>query len=207
VIGTEARQRRGSLVTLLALWCTVVVLVLREPPTNVLSWDTFGYYLYLPATFLHGDPGMLDHGWVQKTLDTYHGSATFYQAQLLPDGRWVMKYPMGLAVLWSPFFAVAYGVAGLTGHAQDGFSAPYQWAIISASLLYMLVGLLALRKVLLHFFPDHITAIVLALLVLGTNYLHQSLYASGMPHVILFTLYAGKESGVGIGECQTVLAA
>jgi hypothetical protein len=169
----------------------MTMLVLVFPPGNVLSWDVFGYYLYLPAVLLHGDPGMQDHAWVRAAMDTYQSSATFYQAGQLPDGKWILKYPMGLAVLWSPFFVLGHIVAGIIGAPQDGFSAPYQWAIVVASLVYAAVGLWALRQVLLTVFTDRVTAWVLVLLVLGTNFLHQSVFALGMPHVVLFALYAG----------------
>ena len=185
------RSRSASLITVVVLWSWIAGTVVREPPSNVLCWDTFGYYLYLPATLLHDDLALQDQAWVQEAMNTYHSSATFYQAGRLPDGRWVMKYPMGLAVLWAPFFAVAHVVAGITGHPQDGFSAPYQWAVLVAGLLYVLVGLLLIRRVLGRFFKDRVIAITIALLVLGTNYLHQALYGNGMPHVLLFTLYAG----------------
>lgn len=185
------RPRSISLITVLVLWSLIAGMVLREPPSNVLCWDTFGYYLYLPATLLHNDLALQDQTWVQQVFDTYHNSATFYQASQLPDGRWVMKYPMGLAVLWAPFFVVGHLVAGVSGHPQDGFSAPYQWSVLLAGLLYVLTGLLVMRRVLRHFFSDGITTIVLALLVVGTNYLHQALFGNGMPHVPLFALYAG----------------
>ncbi|HRH71123.1 MAG TPA: hypothetical protein PLB89_16590 [Flavobacteriales bacterium] len=187
---THTRQRIGSLVTVAVLWSWIVGAVLREPPSNALSWDTFGYYLYLPATLLHNDLALQDQAWVQEALETYHNSTNFYQAGRLPDGRWVMKYSMGLAVLWVPVFVIAHVAAGLSGHPQDGFSAPYQWAVVVTGLLYVLVGLLLTRRVLGHFFNDRVTTIVLALLVLGTNYLHQALSGYGMPHVILFTFYA-----------------
>jgi len=169
----------------------LVFALLRSPPRNILSWDTFGYYLYLPAGLLHHDLALEDQQWVQEVITTYHSTESFYQARSLPEGRWVMKYPMGLAVLWSPFFVVGHLVAGVSGHPQDGFSAPYQWSIIGAMLAYLLAGLLVLRRVLMKYFSDAIVAAVLALIVLGTNYLHQALYSTGMPHLFLFTLYAG----------------
>lgn len=185
-------RREGSLSlgAAAALWCIVAIALVRTPPVNILSWDTFGYYLYLPATFIHHDPAIHDIGWVQQAVEQYNSTATLYQVQQQPDGGWVLKYPMGLAVLWLPFFLVGHTVAMLTGAPADGFSAPYQWSIIIALLCYTLVGLLALRRVLLTFFSDGIVTAVLALVVMGTNYVHQALYSTGMPHVFLFTLYA-----------------
>lgn len=187
-----ARERIPlSLIAVLVLWGVLACGVLRSPPGNILSWDTFGYHLYLPATLIHADPGIHDPSWVRAANDAYGSTGTLYQISELPDGRWVDKYPMGLAMLWSPFFVGAHAVAGWTGAPQDGFSAPYQWGLIVAALCYMLVGLWVLRKVLLFFFPDAIVAAVLALIVMGTNYFHQAVHGTGMPHIFLFTLGAG----------------
>ncbi len=180
-----------SLAAVLALWALLLFGVVRNPPSNIISWDTLGYHLYLPATVVHGDPGISEEAWVRDALNTYKGSATLYQISELPNGRWVNKYPMGMAMLWSPFFLAGHAVAGITGAPQDGFSKHYQWALIIAALASMLVGLLLLRKVLRVFFGEGITALVLALIVLGTNFLHQALHNPGMPHHFLFTLGAG----------------
>ena len=59
-----------SLVAALALWCLLVFGLLRAPPKNILSWDTFGYHLYLPATLIHHDPGVRDVTWVHEAIDT-----------------------------------------------------------------------------------------------------------------------------------------
>ncbi|MCF6341589.1 MAG: hypothetical protein L3J31_02125, partial [Bacteroidales bacterium] len=69
-------------------------------------------------------------------------------------------------------------------------SLPYQWGIIIGSTFYTLVGLFALRKVLLKFFSDKTTAITLLLLFFGTNYFDQSIFNAELAHNHLFTLYA-----------------
>lgn len=187
----NGRERnRLSLLAALAMWALLAGLIARDPPSNILSWDTFGYHLYLPATIIHGDPGISDPSWVAAAKETYQGTGTLYQISQLPNGRWVDKYPMGLAMLWSPFFLMAHAMAGFMDYPQDGFSAPYQWGLITAALLFMLAGLLLTRKVLLSCFSDDQTAASIVLLVLATNYLHQATQGTGMPHIFLFTLGA-----------------
>ena len=188
----DARKRFPiSLPASFLLWAVLVIGVLRAPPQNILSWDTFGYHLYLPATFIHHDLGLNDAAWVQEAMTKYAAGGEPYQINPTADGRWVMKYPMGLAILWLPFFLVAHVLAGTLGYVQDGFSAPYQWALIISALVYMLIGIMLLRHVLRHFFSEVITTATLALVVTGTNYFHQAVYSTGMPHVFLFTLGAG----------------
>ena len=186
----RVRSLSIPLVTVLVLWVVLAVTLVRRPPVNILSWDTFGYHLYLPAVIIHGDPGLRDATWLNEAIETYHSTGTLYQARELEDGRRVMKYSMGMAVLWSPFFIVAHVVAAVTGHPQDGFSAPYQWGLITATLVYLLIGLLEVCAVLRRFFSDKVATATIALLVLGTNLLHQTLLSTGMPHVFLFALLA-----------------
>jgi hypothetical protein len=161
------------------------------PPRNVLTWDVFGYYLYLPATFIHHDIALQDHAWLDGVMARYEPSATLYQLVDGPDGKRVIKYSAGMAVLYAPFFAVAHLAAHLTGHQADGFSPPYQYIVAFGCLLYALLGLFVLRRVLLHFFSDTWTAALLLLIVFGTNYLQLTAWdGTLLTHTPLFLLYA-----------------
>ncbi len=156
----------------------------------VLSWDVMGYYLYLPAHFIYHD--LLHLGFAADIMREYRPSGSFYQAFPV-DGRagdFVMKYTCGQAVLWIPFFFLGHWAAGWAGYAQDGFSAPYQLAIALGSMCYAVLGLLVLRRVLLRYFTEAVTASVLVLLVLGTNYFQYAVFDAPMPHSLLFSLYA-----------------
>ena len=53
-------------------------------PLNIFSWDVFGYYLYLPLTFIYHDLGIRDVSIVNEIIEKYHNTGTFYQA--LPAG-------------------------------------------------------------------------------------------------------------------------
>jgi hypothetical protein len=156
--------------------------------TSTLTWDAFGYYMYLPAQFIYHDiTGMK---WVSDIQEKYHPTGTMYQISVLKNGNSVIKYPIGLALLYWPFFFLGHWVAGWLHYAQDGFSAPYQLAICIAALFYAALGFWALRKVLLHFFSDTIAAITLLMIGLSTNYIQYAAVESGMTHVYLFTMYA-----------------
>lgn len=160
---------------------------------SVISWDTYGYYLYLPQIIFHGDLGIENYEPVANAIASVHvESDTFYQAIRAPNtGDWVIKYPIGLAVLYLPFFLLATCFAWIGGYPMDGFSMPFQHAMTLCSIFYMLLGLWLLWKILRHFFEEHITAIVLLLIVFGTNYFHIHTKSHCMPHVFLFTGYAG----------------
>ncbi len=156
---------------------------------NIISWDTFGYYLYLPATFIYQDPGLNDPSFIQEALEKYKGSTTFYQASPGPHGGLIIKYSSGLAMVFLPGFALAHLVASSTSFAADGFSLPYQYSVFITSLLFTFLGLFFIRKVLLKFFSDRFSAILMVLLVAGTNLFYTSVNHT-LVHNYLFALYA-----------------
>lgn len=153
-----------------------------------LSWDVFGYYLYLPAQFIYGDLDGL--GFIDELFQTYRPAGDFHHAVQQPDGRYVMKYPIGMALMYLPFFLIGHLFAHLLDYPIDGLSLPYQYAIAMGSIAYSILGLLILRKVLLRYFSDLVTAITLGVIVLATNYLNYSAIDGPMTHNYLFTLYA-----------------
>jgi hypothetical protein len=62
--------------------------------------------------------------------------------RLNENGRPDNFAPVGTAILWSPFYAAAHVIAGITGAAQDGYSQPYITAVTTASAFYGLLSLL-----------------------------------------------------------------
>lgn len=154
-----------------------------------ISWDVSGYYMYLPALFIYKD--LKKCGFRDSVLQKYAPTPDFQQAFLHSGGNYIMKYSSGQALMLSPFFGAGHLVAKTSGsYEADGFSRPYQLAISIGMLLYCFLGLFVLRKVLLAFFPDHVVAITLAALVLGSNYFNYASIDSAMTHNTLFTVYA-----------------
>ena len=160
-------------------------------PHQIICYDVYGYYLYLPQTFIYHDLSMRQPDIVFELLKQYNNSSTFYQANLMPDGGYVMKYTMGLAILYAPFLFIAHALAPLLGYAADGYSFPYQLSLLIGGLIYAIAGLWFLRKVLLKYFSEKITAIALLLIVAGTNIpVHMAMYGqNAMSHNYLFALY------------------
>lgn len=157
---------------------------------DILTWDVFGYYLYLPSFFLYDDPHLRDLSWVNQLMEQYKTTATFYQAVHLENGDWVMRYPIGPALLNSPFYFLADVLAEPMGYARDGFSTPYQTAWTLGALFYACLGLVFSRRVLRHYFNEQTTAAVLLLLTLGTNLIQMATYGNPLAHIFLFGLYA-----------------
>jgi hypothetical protein len=180
-----------SMMTALLIWLIIGTWVFPSQKGTMFTWDSFGYHLYLPATLVDHDLLLTDPDRVDRARQDHDASGTLYQISTLPDGRHVIKYPMGLAVAWGPWFMVGHLIAGATGQPQDGYSSPYDRAVRVGVWTYLFLGLLALRAVLRHRFSEWITAFTLLLLFVGTNLIDQATMGMAMPHLPLFCLYAG----------------
>lgn len=170
----------------------VVVMNLIFAPSNILSWDVYGYYLYLPTTLIYHDLGLENKQLILDLMEQYNSSGTFYQAHWSEYGNHVMKYSMGMAVLYLPFFLLGWAGAGMFGYPMDGFSEPFQLSIFYGGIIYSILGLYYLAKVLNHFFSWKISSIVLVAVTIGTNYMvHATMYGqNAMSQNYLFTGYA-----------------
>lgn len=178
---------------LLLIWMAVQVYVLVTYPVALrpmqpISWDTFGYYLYLPATFIYNDLWHLH--FAEPMMQKYNLAGFFYAARIGPQGNYVMNYSLGTAILYSPFFFIGHLWAKLFNFPVDGFSAPYQYSVFIGGVLYSLAGLLVTARTLRYFFSQKITAVLLLILLAGTNYLYYTLLENAMTHNYLFTVGA-----------------
>lgn len=159
--------------------------------------DAWGYYVYLPATFIYHD---LDN--LQQTI----GKRAEYHSQSIKKqengylqieeahayrANTIIKYTYGVAFLNTPFFFFANLFCKITNYyPADGYSLPYNLIIGFGTLLFSLFGLWLIRKMLMDYFSDIVTAIVLAAIGLGTNLYFFATSNLGMSHPYLFVLFA-----------------
>ncbi len=156
---------------------------------NMYKWDISGYYLYLPATFIYHDIGGLkfyDH--INRKYDLT-ASDDSYGIYLQPTGRRLNKYAIGTCLFQLPFFLAAHGYC-LADRSlpADGYSTPYQVAGILGNLFWVICGLFVLRRFLLDYFNDTITAFTLLCIAFGTNLYCYSAFLYGMSHTYGFFL-------------------
>ncbi|MCA8832418.1 glycosyltransferase family 39 protein [Hymenobacter sp. BT728] len=159
----------------------------RWKPLEVFDNDQGGYYVYLPSIFLYQDAGRADS--LQNIQQTYRPGPRPYMGLLkLPNDKIISKYPMGVALAELPWFAGAHTWARLRGLPADGFSRPYQQAIMLAGLFHGLLGLWLLRRLLRRYFPqqDDVVAWAVAMVGLGTNWFMYASYEGAMAHGLLF---------------------
>jgi hypothetical protein len=153
-----------------------------------IGWDVSGYYAYLPAVFIYGD--LKQCMFLEKLRTKYRFTPSPMQGSRLENGNFVIKYSMGQALQFLPWFLVGHASAHLFGYETDGYSAPYQLAISVGSFLIMLLGLWYLRRILLQYYTDKVVVIVLLLVAFGTNYLNYATTDGAMTHNWLFACTA-----------------
>ena len=179
-----------SLVACLAGYITMFSLFPKWNATGIhstISWDISGYYLYLPALFIHKDITQLQ--FFDQILEDYNPTTSFNQAYKSGD-NYVLKYPLGMAMMYAPGFIGGHIGALLSDFPADGFSYPYQIGLYIWSLIVSFIGLILLAILLVKYFSDKISAIVLLIIGMGTNYFNYAAYDNPMPHNYLFSLLA-----------------
>lgn len=155
---------------------------------QVITWDVYGYYLYLPALLKYGDTSQ--YAFTLEHLAQYKVSEQIYQVTEW-NGYKAPIYTIGMALIYLPFYLIADLIAQLIPSVSaDGLSAIYQWSIVVGSWVYTGVGLFFSDKILRLLKVSELSIfLTLSVIFLGTNYFHYATYENGMPHHFLFALY------------------
>lgn len=166
--------------------------LVRHKSRSVIVWDVVGYYSYLPATFIDKD---LKLAFITpQNREQYYGIRYAYLDDA--QGHHVFKYPMGMAVLYAPFFFTAHLLAGPLGYTPDGYSEIYHAFIEYSGLFYLLFGLIFLRRLLRLYYSEAVTAISLLTIFFGTNLLCYATIDAAMSHAYSFSLFAAMLYGI-----------
>lgn len=182
--------RNSSLIVLCILICLLWIIRILTPAANTLSWDVFGYYLWLPAKFIQDDFWLDNIQWIRDLMDQSPISGSLYQAYIGPNGTWMYWFLMGMGVMYMPFFFIGHLWAKMGGYPANGFSMPYQISIAYGSVVYASLGLIFLWKILKKYFTELVVSIILVIIVAGTNYLHFTAIGGSATANYLFTLLA-----------------
>ena len=171
----------------------------RWKAREVYDSDAGGYYVYLPALFIHHDLGRADSVWATRRryqprvppLTAGAREGLDWGLLALPaTGRVISKYPPGVALGALPWFGAAHvwatARAARGGPAADGYGVLYQRSSMVAGLAYVLLGLILLRALLRRYFDDTVSAWTLASIGLGTNLFYYGSYEAALAHAPLF---------------------
>ncbi|HFU74965.1 MAG TPA: hypothetical protein ENK66_01835 [Arcobacter sp.] len=142
---------------------------------NIIRSDGYGYYDYFPM--LLGE----------KPLNQQKANGVYLLKT--PDGKVVNKYFVGTALLQSPFVLSVVAVKTISGEEIDFHSEIFQKTVSIAALFYLLIGLIALRKLLILYKIDiHIIEFSLFAVFFGTNLFYYSVMDPSMSHVYSFAM-------------------
>ncbi|MCE2713184.1 MAG: hypothetical protein LW688_11705 [Cryomorphaceae bacterium] len=159
-----------------------------ERPIN---GDGKGYYAYLPAVFIYHDA---QFGFIEEIETKYYPLDRSQFKNFLnkqPNGRVVNKTFPGLALLYAPFFFLAWLIAWIGGFVCDGYSLPFQMSISIAHVVYLMLGLRAIYETLSVLKIGIRTSLSLVLiLVFASNVWYYILYDHSVGHVFSFFLCA-----------------
>ena len=153
------------------------------------GYDGYGYYLYLPHFFNEGDLDIKQE-WAQHLQNEYCDGIYAYQIVRTEAGKELNTYHLGQAFIELPSYIIGDLTARMFGYKTDGFSKPYYIVFILNALLFIFLGLLYLRKLLLLFFSDRTTAISILGVYLASNIYITFFLQYDLQHLYLFALNA-----------------
>lgn len=154
----------------------------------LVAYDSYGYYMYLPHLFEKGHLN-ISKEWAEKRQYEYcDKSIPVYQLVPSENGNVINIYHMGLALVELPSYTIAHVYSSWTGHKTDGFSTPFRVAFYLNALFFIFVGIHFLRRLLLLFFKDHISSLVLISIFFASNIFATYLFMYQLQHLYLFAL-------------------
>jgi hypothetical protein len=150
---------------------------------RVIVHDVYYYYAYLPVIFIYDDIGLekLENG-------AFYGDQYILWPKETPIGKKVILTSCGMSYLYFPFFIVGHWYARIFDYPITGYGLPYRFALMLSSFFYLIIGLVFLRKLLLKYFSELVTGVVLLVIPLATNMLWYTVVESPMSHVYNFAL-------------------
>lgn len=151
-----------------------LVLIFFLSNVYVITWDNLGYYMYLPAYFIWHDLFLQNITYLSDlVLKKYQLSATLYQIIPFEDGKFLIKYTSGIAILNLPFFLIVHFiVTHFTDYPADGLSYPYQLGFYFSTVFYLLTGFYFLIQLLSKLFNSRVAGYIFLILLLGTNIIY-----------------------------------
>ncbi len=180
-LGANRRILFGFFSLSLAFQLLIYGVVTNKP---VIRSDGVGYQAYLPAVLVDHDLSFATYRQRQFPKGIPYWTGIHHGPR-----AYVIKYPLGVAVLESPFFVVAQLVSKIAGY-ESVYAWPYQVAAAISGAWYFGCGALCVWILLRGQFAPNVALLALLLTVFGTNLLHYATYDIAFSHVYSFFLIA-----------------
>ena len=166
--------------------------LLKISPT-LIRGDGVGYYAYLRSIFFDHDLDFRnEYGYFAPLLtDESQPLTTTFLRHATPTGLVPNTWPVGPAILWSPFFLFGHLIAhGLHLIGQpinsDGFSYPYQVSVAIGSAVYGFIGLILVYRICRQYFAKRDCTLALLLIWFSTSLLAYMYFMPSMSHAVSF---------------------
>lgn len=169
-----------------AVWTTLGILVILPLVVASSHWamigcDGFHYYAPLRSLMIDHDLNFTNEF---RDFNPYHHYVGDYTKKTA-TGLVACKYPIGTAILWTPFFILAHAIALLlhmigSPVVADGYSRPYQMVISLGTALYGLIGLFLIYKILCRHYSKAISTASVFLIATATNVYYHLILAPAM---------------------------
>lgn len=182
ILGKISKSAIALFLTMFLVVCINFNTSYWKDENRVIANDIISYYAYLPATFVYGDFTL---SFMDKIPDDYGNK---FWPKISPIGKKVIITSCGMSAMYFPFFIIAHPFAQYLGYQANGFTAPYKFAIVFGSMFYLFLGLFFMRKLLIRYFSDLVSALVIMAIMLSTNILWYATVEAAMTHVFSFSL-------------------
>ena len=150
----------------------------------VIRSDGTGYYEYLPAYLQYHDPWIEE---IKERRKTELESTIKYNLIKTEIDRSIIKYPMGLAILWMPFYAGAHLYTYFDDrYLSDSYSQPFNVSVAIAAIFYLCFALYLLWSLLQKKMRPFLIFITFLCMIFGTNLFHYASFDACFSHVYAF---------------------
>ena len=168
--------------------CAIFVII---TPLFLTPWihgnDGAGYYSYLHSVLIDND------------IDFKNEREHFNQTQFIRSididpntERHFIQYPIGTALLWSPYFVFGHTIAFITGMPMDGYSMPYVYMVCLGSAINAFIGIILIYLMLKKYFDKKIAMLSLLTIWLASPLFYYMYLEGSLSHAnsfFIFTLF------------------
>jgi len=183
ILASFFANRRGAYLVLAALLILNIAGLrwiggLTIETMRIMGVDPVGYYVYLPSLIFDRDLDFADE------YEYFRGIGYVAPDQeLTPTGRMPNPYPIGVALLWLPFFLFGHVAATVTSYAADGLSTPYGVAIYISNVVYGFAGIVLIYRLTERVFERGVALLSVTLIWFASGVLYYLFPLSPMSHM------------------------
>ena len=166
--------------------CTISLHVFQLSTNHwIIGSDGLGYYAHLRSLVIDHDLNYENEFRNYNPFD--HHVQNF--RKLTKTGYVANKYPIGPALLWTPFFIAAHFLTLFLHHLGfnfpvNGYSFFYQLFTGIGTTLYGILGLYCIFKIADRYFPEKVTTCAIGTTFLATNLIYYFVREPSMSHVL-----------------------